>query len=86
MAKLNKYFKASLSHWEAQRDESVATLDLYLNKSVGIGEHSNLLDEINKWVAKLAEADENIASLNKYFSPNGMHKNASVEETSLLRG
>jgi|TARA_R110000824_G_scaffold138337_4_gene302994 hypothetical protein len=85
MAKLNKYYKATVSYWQAQRDEALATLDLYFNKSVGIGEHSNILDEINKWTSKLAEADENIAALEKYFSPIGSSIRQE-QESSLLKG
>lgn len=64
---MNKLLQAALSHYEAQRDEALAVLEVYLNNPVGIGEHSNLLDEIKEWTHKLAEAEENISTLNKYF-------------------
>ena len=44
---MSKFYKAAISHWEAQRDEAVATLELYFLKAVGIGEHSEMLKEIN---------------------------------------
>ena len=34
---MNKLIKAALSQYEAQRDEALAVLDVYLNNSVGIG-------------------------------------------------
>ncbi len=64
---MNKLLKAALSHYEAQRDEALAVLEVYFNNSVGIGEHSNLLKEITEWTQKLAEAEENISILHKYF-------------------
>ena len=64
---MNKLLQAALSHYEAQRDESLAVLEIYFNNSVGIGEHSNLLKEILEWSQKLAEAEENISCLNKHF-------------------
>ena len=64
---MNKLLKASLSHFEAQRDEALAVLDVYFTNPVGIGEHSNLLQEINEWTQKLAEAEENISTLKKHF-------------------
>ena len=64
---MNKLLKAALSHHEAQRDEALAVLDIYFNKSVGIGEHSNLLKEIVEWTQKLTEAEENISTLNSHF-------------------
>ena len=56
---MNKLLKAAIKHYESQKSESEATLDIYFNNSVGIGEHSNLLEEVKKWTSKLSEADEN---------------------------
>ena len=64
---MNKLLKAALSQYEAQRDEALAVLDVYFNNSVGIGEHSNLLNEISEWTQKLSEAEENISTLHKHF-------------------
>ena len=64
---MNKLLQAALSQYEAQRDEALAVLEVYFNNSVGIGEQSNLLKEIMEWSQKLAEAEENISTLNKHF-------------------
>tara|TARA_R100000008_G_scaffold86021_2_gene77559 strand:- start:1434 stop:1640 length:207 start_codon:yes stop_codon:yes gene_type:complete len=64
---MNKLLKAALSHYEAQRDEALAVLEVYFDNSVGIGEHSNLLKEILEWSQKLAEAEENISTLKVNF-------------------
>ena len=68
---MSKFYKAAISHWEAQRDEAVATLELYFLKAVGIGEHSEMLKEINKWTEQLAEAEENLNVLQSYFEDDG---------------
>ena len=39
---MNKLLKAAIKHYESQKSEAEATLDIYFNNSVGIGEHSNL--------------------------------------------
>ena len=65
---MNKLLKATIDHYEAQKSEARAILDVYFNKSVGIGEHSNLLDEIKKWTSKLAEAKENLQVLQEFSS------------------
>ena len=70
-ANMSHFYKAAISHWEAQRDNALATLELYFLKSVGIGEHSKLLEEINEWTHKLSEAEENIEVLKKYFEDDG---------------
>ena len=56
---MSHFYKAAISHWEAKRDEAIATLELYFQKSVGIGEHSKILDEIHVWTHQLSEAEEN---------------------------
>ena len=53
---MSHFYKAAVSHWTAQKDEAIATLELYFQKSVGIGEHSKILEEINDWTSKLSEA------------------------------
>jgi len=62
---MNKLLKAAIKHYEAQKSEAEATLDIYFNNSVGIGEHSKLLDEVKGWTSKLSEADENLRTLKK---------------------
>jgi len=62
----NLLHNALTSHYEAQRNEAIAILQLYFEDSVGIGEHSNILDEIKKWAAKLAEAEEILEVINNY--------------------
>jgi len=64
----SKLLQAALSKYEANRDEALAILDVYLNNSVGIGEHSNLLEEVTKWTETLTEAEENIETLNRHFN------------------
>ncbi len=64
---MNKLLKAALSQYEAQRDEALAVLEIYFNNSVGIGEHSHLLNEITEWAQKLTEAEENIETLKRHF-------------------
>ena len=45
--------------YEAQLAESDATLKkIYLENSVGIGEHPQHVDECDKLIAKVAEAEE----------------------------
>ena len=67
------FYKAALSYWEAQKREAIATLNLYFSNSVGIGEHSKILEEINTWIGKLSEAEENLVNLKKYFPGGDMN-------------
>ena len=63
----NHFYRAAIKSFEAQREEAIATLELYFQHSVGIADHSQILDEIKKWTSRLAEAQENIKVLKEYF-------------------
>ena len=52
--------------YEAQLAESDATLKIYLENSVGIGEHPQHVDECDKLIAKVAEAEEKLIVLRQY--------------------
>ena len=54
--------------YEAQIADAYASALVYLNSSVGIGEHPQFIDELDKLVNKISSADENIKTLNKYFT------------------
>ena len=62
----NKYINASKVHFEGKRLEAEAVLDTYFNHAVGIGEHSDLPAEINKWVEQLAAAEDAMGALERY--------------------
>ena len=67
----NELLKAALSRYEAQRDEAKAHLNILFKNSVGIGEHTNILAEIDKWVKSLSEANENLQTLLDNFDDYG---------------
>ena len=52
--------------YEAQLAEGDATLKIYLENSVGIGEHPQHVDECDKLIAKGAEAEEKLRVLRQY--------------------
>ena len=54
--------------YEAVIAEADATINIYLNNSVGIGEHPQHLEEIDKQVQKIADAQEKLQVL-KSFEP-----------------
>tara|TARA_R100000995_G_scaffold47937_1_gene22834 strand:+ start:404 stop:604 length:201 start_codon:yes stop_codon:yes gene_type:complete len=57
---MSKILDALVDRYKAQISEAKATLEIYLNKSVGIGEHPQHLDEVDKLIAKIATAKENL--------------------------
>jgi len=59
----NPYFDALEAKYIAQIKEAQAVLQTYFQNSVGIGEHSELLPEFDKWVGQLAEAEDKLKAL-----------------------
>ena len=49
--------------YRAQIAEAKATLSIYFENSVGIGEHPQHLEEMDKFVAQLAEAEDKLQTL-----------------------
>jgi len=52
--------------YNAQISEADATLQIYLENSVGIGEHPQHIDEIDKLIEKIAAAEEKIKVLKQF--------------------
>ena len=65
---MNKWLRAEIDYWQSQKSQALATLELYFNKSVGIGEHSDILEAIEKELAIIAEYEDQISIIRKYFS------------------
>jgi len=65
---MNRIAQALRSKYISQIDEAVATLDIYLNNAVGIGEHSDILAEADKYVELLSSAQDKIASLDRLLT------------------
>jgi len=51
---------AAKKYYEAIAAEAEVTIDLYLNNSVGIGEHPGIMEELRKQIEKLGEARDGI--------------------------
>ena len=44
-----------------------ANIDIYFKNPAGIGEHPDVLDAVESELSKLAEYDEKLSTLEKYF-------------------
>ena len=54
------------ARYEAEIAEANATINIYLTNSVGIGEHPQHLDEIDKLLDKIKEAEEKISLIKRW--------------------
>ena len=68
---MNQLIKAAIDHYQAQRTEALATLDILFNDATMIGEHSDLLTEVKKWTESLSQAEDCLKTLKSNFKING---------------
>jgi hypothetical protein len=63
--KNEKYIKALKLRYESQMAEADAALELYLSNDnlAAIGEHSDLMEEQDKWLEKYTNAKDKLESL-----------------------
>ena len=62
----NAILKALEDRYNAQISEADATIKIYLESSVGIGEHPQHIDEVDKQVEKIANAEEKLKILKEF--------------------
>lgn len=66
----NLKLEALRAKYQAQKLEALATLEVYTNNSVGIGEHPQIIEEMDKLVQQVADANDCLEVLEKTFSEN----------------
>lgn len=58
---------ATIAHQTGIIAKHVANVEVYLNNVVGIGEHSDIIDTIELEMKSIAEAQDIIDTVNKFF-------------------
>jgi hypothetical protein len=56
--------KAALSHFIAKKDRAISDLEVYLNRPVGVGEHSNITEEVITKLEELEHSNSMIQMIN----------------------
>jgi len=59
--------KASRLHFKAHIEKHRINIENMMENSVGVGEHSDIMDTIEKELAIMAEYSDKLEMLNKYF-------------------
>lgn len=57
--------EALRAKYKAQRLEALATIQVYMENAAGIGEHPQIIEEMDKLVKSLAEANDCLEALNE---------------------
>tara|TARA_A100001201_G_C3991153_1_gene171618 strand:+ start:125 stop:358 length:234 start_codon:yes stop_codon:yes gene_type:complete len=66
---MNRFVKALEAKYQAEIEESLALIDLYLNKAVGVGEHPDILPILDDNIAKLENNKSKLETLKSLFAP-----------------
>ena len=66
---MNDMIKALKKRYEAEVDVAKATIHVYLTKPVGIGEHPQIAEEIDKQLEAISCACDKIKVIDKFY-PN----------------
>jgi len=68
------YISALRKKYEAEMEEAKANLALYVNQLVAIGEHSDLMEEHDKWIEKYTNAKDKLSTIEELFSSQNIIK------------
>jgi|TARA_Y100000004_G_scaffold59969_1_gene66880 hypothetical protein len=63
--------EALRARYEAEIAEADATANIFLDNSVGIGEHPQHIEEVNKQIEKIANAKEKLDVLDEFEPEKG---------------
>ena len=63
----DNFYKAAIAHWQSERLKAIATLRMLFTKSVGIGEHPQVVEEMSKQLETLSNAHDCLHVLNKHL-------------------
>jgi len=69
----NGLFQAAKARYQAQIVEAVATLEIYFTNAAAIGEHPDLLAEVDKYLDMLESASGKLNALGEHFT-SSQHK------------
>ena len=64
---------ALYAKYHADKSDAVAKLHVYLNNSVGIGEHPDIVNELDKFVNQFSDAQGKLDSLKMMLSHIGIN-------------
>lgn len=71
--------KALKAKYEAQKLEALATIDVYMNNAVGVGEHPGIIDVLDEQLRKVEEANSLISLVDNLFSTASTETEATKE-------
>ena len=65
-----KFLKALESKYQAKIDESIATIELYLTRSAGVGEHPDIIGVLDEYISVLESNNSKLEIVKRVFANN----------------
>ena len=62
--------EALISHAKGQIAKHKANVEVYMNSTTGIGEHSDIVETLEKELDHIAKYEDQLDVINKYFKEN----------------
>ena len=63
----NRLYDALVLSYQADVNEALAVLELYLTRPVGVGEHPDFISVLKEYTAKLDDAVGKLETLQRFF-------------------
>lgn len=79
---MNRIVRALEARYQAQVEEALAVIELYLNKAVGVGDHDNVLESVDNAVENLDQATSKLQSLRALFAENQQSAEGPTEQNT----
>ena len=70
------------SYYVGNINRHIANVEVYLRMTVGIGEHSDIQETIDKEIEKIAQFDDRLAMVTKYFERKQENESEKEEKKS----
>lgn len=67
MSLRKEMLKAAYNHAKAHVEKHKMNIEIYLENPVGVGEHSDVMDAIEKELEEMAKYEDHMDILDKYF-------------------
>lgn len=71
---------AAKSYYVGHINKHIANVEVYLRTSVGIGEHSDIIESIDKEIAEIGKYDDRLSMILKYFEAKKEEKTESKKK------
>lgn len=67
MSSRERIYDALVAHAKGHIEKHAANVEIYMEKAVGVGEHPDILDAIEKELAVIAQYHDQLEVLEKYI-------------------